>query len=524
ASKTKNKFHGFAFTPELLESRRLLTAGPTITVTATTATASGITGANGHFTFTRTGSTASSIKVYYHGGGTINSHEYTKLSGVVVIPGGHSSAVVNVVPKTGLTIAEDPTLILNITQNKSYRRGSPHTATVTVNEAHGEVEGEQFSIPITVNSGSYARTDEPVDNSINFTSAISSAGGSGPLVANSIRVVEVDGSGNVIDSNVPYQFNHASGFDANTNASGDLIIQMSGATAANTARHYKVQFATSGSFTAPTFTNQVSLNTSATDSVGFGADAITNNTATYFVQQGTGGISEILDSNNNDWVGFNNSAGSAGLFRGVPNMGVTGGLHPSNGTNYPNVTATTTVVNSGPLETTINVVSSDGNVNVTYAFYNNFVRATVNSETESPNYWFLYEGTPGGTFSTSDKLVTSDGANQTLDQSYDATNGIGGGNTTTGQWASFQSQGENRFIYFAQNTQDTIEDSYFDLNNEMTVFGFGRTLDPNTGGARVESGTKMFTFGIANGNSTAATTINGQYRDLSVTPGSATEL
>ena len=76
----------------------------------------------------------------------------------------------------------------------------------------------------------------------------------------------------------------------------------------------------------------------------------------------TGGISEILDTNGNDWVGFNSSSGSAGEYRGVPNLGVPAGLHPYDPTgNFPSTptrhyTATTTIVNSGPLETTVNVV------------------------------------------------------------------------------------------------------------------------------------------------------------------------
>ena len=152
----------------------------------------------------------------------------------------------------------------------------------------------------------------------------------------------------------------------------------------------------------------------------------------------------------------------------------------------------------------------------------------VNSSNGNTNYWFLYEGTPGGSFSsTSDKLVTSDGANQTLDQtSYDSHQRYRlRQHATTGQWASFQSVGEDRFIYFAQNTQDTQEDSYYDLNDQMTVFGFGRT-SPNSNPSQTqeETGANTYTFGIENNNSTAATTINGQYRALTNTVGTGTAI
>ena len=527
--KSKRSLHrstklGAAIRPmvsaEALEPRRLFTAGPTITLTAPVATGSGITGANAQLEFTRTGSTAKPINVFYHATGTLDSHQYTKLSGVVTIHGGQSFAFVDIKPKTGLIVSTDPTLSVVLTQYKTYRRGSPHVQTLTITENHGTVtNGEQYSLPITLNSGSYVRTDEPVSNSVDFASAISAAGGSGALLTNSIDVVETDSSGNVVNSSVPYQFDETNGTSA-----GNLVIDMTGTTAANTNRFYKVEFATTGSFTAPTFTNQVSV-TSTTDNVGFNSFAIANATATYYMQKTTGGISEILDANSNDWVGFNSSGGSNGEYRGTPNLGVTGGLHPSDG-SFPDAgnDATVTQLTSGPLESSFHVVSTDGNVDVTYTFYNNFVTMTVNNEAEASHYWMLYEGTPGGSFNSGDSLVASDGTNQTLGNSYDAPSGIGAGNSTTGQWASFQSASENRFIYFAQNTQDTNEDSYYDLNGQMTVFGFGRTLNSQTGGAPVLSGSNTFTFGIGNNNSTAAATINGQYRAITANTGTATAI
>jgi len=162
-------------------------------------------------------------------------------------------------------------------------------------------------------------------------------------------------------------------------------------------------------------------------------------------------------------------------------------------------------------------------VNVTYQFYAGFVRVTVDKAQEengngNDNYWFLYEGTPGGSFSTSDSYALSDGSSNTLGNSFDYPTGIG--NSNEGQWAAFESAEENRFIYFANDTVSSAEDSYYDLNDQMTVFGFGRTSpDSNPSQVQELSGVNSFTIGIADGNSTAAATIDGQYQAVSSTVG-----
>lgn len=520
-----------AFASEQLEARTLFSAPPVVSITASVPTASGITGADGQFEVARSGSTALPLKVYYTAasGTTINSHQYTKLTGEVTIHGGETHSYIDVKPVTGLTVVTNPVLVLQLTAKKTYTARSA-TATVTVDENNGTVTPatQRYYLPITIAGNGFARTDEPVDNNINLTTALSALGGSGAILDSSVQVVETDSSGNVINSSVPFQFNKASDYDATNDASGDLILEMTGTTTATQTRYYRVYFDTQGTYTAPTFSSQVTVNQNATDDVGEAAISVTNSTATYFVQQGTGGISQIIDNAGNDWVGFNSNGGSAGEYRGVPNLGIPSGLHPYDPVgNFPSSdaqgTATTTVASTGPLETTINVASTDGNVSVTYQFYAGFVRVTVNQANEensndNDNYWFLYEGTPGGSFSDSDSYVLSDGTSNTLNNSFDDPNGIG--NSTEGQWASFQSASENRFIYFANDTASSVEDSYYDLNDQMTVFGFGRTA-PTSDPSQVQelSGANSFTIGIADGNSTAAATIDGQYQSVSETVG-----
>ena len=77
----------------------------------------------------------------------------------------------------------------------------------------------------------------------------------------------------------------------------------------------------------------------------------------------------------------------------------------------------------------------------------------------------------------------------------------------------------------AHNNQDDIVDSYFDLDNNMTVFGFGRSRIVGQSGNRLLTGSNTFSFGLADdGGSFAAdsTNVNGTYRDVGVGVG-ATE-
>ena len=52
----------------------------------------------------------------------------------------------------------------------------------------------------------------------------------------SVRVVEVDGGGTVIDNNVPFQFDRAADYSATGKARGVLTFLMKGAMAATRSR------------------------------------------------------------------------------------------------------------------------------------------------------------------------------------------------------------------------------------------------------------------------------------------------
>jgi hypothetical protein len=512
------------FMAEALEPRQLFSALPTVKLVTSVPTASGITGANGQYEVTRSGATGGTLKVYYHvfSSSTINSTEYTPLSGEVTIHEGFSFGFIDVKPVIALTEASDPTLVLVLTIHHTYTF-SAHKAVVTVDESQGggiTPAGQRYYVPITIGAAGYVRTDQPVDDDVDMTTVLSGLGGSGAIEDSSLKVEETDSSGNVMDDSVPFEFDKASGYDATSNATGDLVLQMTGTTTAAQTRYYRLYFDTQGTFTAPTFASQVTVS-DTTDTIGDDSWEIQTGEATWVMEKDSGAFSSVLDKQGNDWVSYNNTAGPTGTYRGLANMGVTNGTHPGQ------ATGTTTVVSTGPLKAVIDYTSNDSNEVVQWSFYPGYAQCTVLESNNGP-YWIVYEGTPGGTLNGSDESVQSDGTATALSGSWTQTSGIGNG-TSNGQWAYFDSMSEDRLFYMAQDTQDSNPDSYWDYDNGMTVFGFGRDIGngsaPDGFGGATEHLTAVdtFTMGLTedsgNAFSTASATINGQYRAVTVANG-----
>jgi hypothetical protein len=130
---------------------------------------------------------------------------------------------------------------------------------------------------------------------------------------------------------------------------------------------------------------------------------------------------------------------------------------------------------------------------------------------------FLYEGTPGGAIDANNFVVRSDGTQTGIGEEWDDADGPGSANGQ--EWAYFGDGGVNRFFFLAHNSTDNLEDSYFNLDNNMTVFGFGRHNNPGGEPDKLlGAANNVFTIGLADGGAFAgaAATINGAYQDLNV--------
>lgn len=228
--------------------------------------------------------------------------------------------------------------------------------------------------------------------------------------------------------------------------------------------------------------------TTTTDE-GFAAYKITTPNGIYSYQKQGGGFSSLVDKDGRDWISWNASTGNAGDFRGIPNM-----VHPSDGGYFHpgRTTATTTLVSKSTSKVTLVSTSADGRWKVQWDVYASHATMTVLRVAGS--YWFLYEGTPGGTLDRADYVVRSNGVKNTALSSWTT-------DIPKEEWAFVADPGLNRSIFLLHQTQDTLVDSYRPSTDQlMTIFGFGR----NGNGRYLTQVGDQFSFGLVDSTNLGA--------------------
>jgi len=201
--------------------------------------------------------------------------------------------------------------------------------------------------------------------------------------------------------------------------------------------------------------------------------------ATYYYNKAGGGFTSILDRSGVDWVQFHPKGGSDGAYRGIPNMARF--WKP-----YFNDTDSTT---DDPLDTwlpKVTVHSAREGWSGTAEFHPTYVKMTLHTTpTPSVTYWFLYEGTPGGAVDGNDRIHLSNGRNYSCNDDHPwksskpAPNNFEDITNTSRaapgmEWVFFAASEMNRSMFYVHK-DDQLEDDYWQMNNDMTVFGFGRT-------------------------------------------------
>ncbi|MEN6519676.1 MAG: carboxypeptidase regulatory-like domain-containing protein, partial [Armatimonadota bacterium] len=133
-----------------------------------------------------------------------------------------------------------------------------------------------YYVDVDVNTGQYARTATPVELQINFTNYLSGA----TLNPDSVRVAEFADNGRTSTPvEVWSQFDQGSGFDAATNATGEVVWILRGnatdpnatsgavETPVGTTRYYRVYFESNTNITAPVYNTDLSF-TTTTEKLG----------------------------------------------------------------------------------------------------------------------------------------------------------------------------------------------------------------------------------------------------------------
>ena len=384
--------------------------------------------------------------------------------------------------------------------------------------------GWDYRVELTAAAAGFARKNKPAEFNINFTQLWNTLGVNGTLDPNSIRVVEVNAGGDVIDDTIAFQFDQASDYHATNKAAGTLVLIMEGNTAAGVTRRYQVYFDVTGKgFAPPAVPAQVILSEQADQDVA--AYKIQAATGTLFIHKTGGGISSYNDINGIDWVSWNSATGSAGQYRGIPNSAGgsnSGVFHPGKG----NMTAT--VLNQGPIKITLHFIAKKvqgdtGRWEGIFEFYPDYTTFTMlgtkANTVQTYPFYLLYEGTPGGQLNpTTDFIVFSNGEQITGNQTRD-------GDLPNEEWAFVadpSSGASGRAIYLINHTDDTQNDTYFPSGaKDMTILGFGRSgSNPLIPGTTVP---RKYSFGLMD-----ETTFDGSkpviynvYKPMDVTVGAA---
>lgn len=319
-------------------------------------------------------------------------------------------------------------------------------------------------VALEIKAGATALVDKIVTVPIDLTSLLIQAG-AGPtaLDVRSLRMLELSSSGAVINAAVPFQFDPAPDFDATSNAVGEFVLLVEGSTPANGRRYYQVYFAAGAALPAPPVLPRISVTDGVIDE-GNSSFAVRTIAGDWYYHKTSGGFSSLEDRSGNDWIGYSSATGASGDYRGIPNLvpPASGGyFHPGR----PG-TAQSSLLDRGPLRARIHSRSADSGWATLWEMLPTYATMTVTQA--AGNYWFLYEGTPGGTLDlNTDLVVRSNGTQTKASASWKL-------DIPGEEWAYFADPGIGRSLYVSSHQGDSLIDMYRPMDGAMTIFGLGR--------------------------------------------------
>jgi hypothetical protein len=231
--------------------------------------------------------------------------------------------------------------------------------------------------------------------------------------------------------------------------------------------------------------------------------------ATYYYHKQGAGFAAMVDKQGNDWIGYRPGGGPAGQYRGIPNMG-----HPEGYCHPGSTVSDSKMVSDGPIKVSIVSESNDRKMRCVWDVFPTYARLTV-LKMRTP-FWFLYEGTPGGKLDEdSDYCIRPGSANGNRTPAKAKWDGDISAAGHSGEWVCFGDG--NRAIYLVHHEDDEAIDSYWPMQGQMTVFGFGR----KNLGKFMEKVPTHFTIGLCEGSGFAefAEVVNSAYKPLHIAAG-----
>ena len=335
-----------------------------------------------------------------------------------------------------------------------------------------QLDQYEYRTGIRVGAAGYVRDDKPVEVEIDFSKLIHRLGANDYVDPTNLIVLEHGKEGYIC---VPFQFDRAAGFHPWTDAHGTLTFVLDGRTPSDGIRQFHVYFGLREGDTAPMNTkpnHSIRVETVA-DHEGQESFRIQSPAGTYYYHKLGAGFASLIDQDGADWlsyhpgVGAASNSGSGGKYRGTPNMG-----HPEGYCHPGNKVSDSRMVANGPIKVTIDSESHDGKMNCRWDVFPHYARMTLRRMRKP--YWYLYEGTPGGKLDMSTDFCLRPGADgfvkTTVSETWDGDIPSADG----AEWVYFADPRQGRCLYLVHHEDDGQIDSYWPMNEEMTVFGFGR--------------------------------------------------
>ncbi|NLF29367.1 MAG: hypothetical protein GX591_00610 [Planctomycetes bacterium] len=183
--------------------------------------------------------------------------------------------------------------------------------------------------------------------------------------------------------------------------------------------------------------------------------------ATWYYHKAGAGFASLVDPEGRDWISFRPTGGSDGRYRGIPNL-----VHPAGYFHPGGDACQSRLVEADDGRAVIESTAEDGRWAVRWEITTLWAHLTVRAAPEP--YWFLYEGTPGGKLDeTNDFCLRSRGIRTTVGQSWDEV-------LAHPKWVAFGSPAAGRALVLVHHDGGDEADSYWPMQHNMTVLGFGR--------------------------------------------------
>ncbi len=223
---------------------------------------------------------------------------------------------------------------------------------------------------------------------------------------------------------------------------------------------------------------------------------VTTKTATYLFDRAGGGFSSMKDIDGLEWIGFKPGLSevpesAASDFRGIPNLVFRGNDHGAGHPGFEQCISTITGHNQ------ITSITKSGHWKWSWTFSDQGALLEILETDTSRNYWFLFEGTPGGLFDPHHQFWGNN-----LEGVRSDAPPIGAEQTGNGKWnwAFFGHEKGANILFVVQLTSDSHNDTFSYMGNSakgiesedgMVVFGFGRV-----GSTPLMTGPNQFFIGM----------------------------